>query len=157
MTMLQCADVTGRSPGETAFDWCGFYWQRWILRKKPTTKRYEIRSSLRLSFEGGEWRQSISGSLFFKLQVSVRIVTDTKYGQLKPTSATLSRTMMDNTCLPGEPKVSFLVLPSSTTSEHCVKRAESNLLDSKLRYICNSRAELRMLTFFYMLQCLWWD
>lgn len=51
-----------------------------------------------------EWRESISGSLYCKLQVSLRIVTDTKCGQLKPTSATLSRTMMDNTCLPGEPR-----------------------------------------------------
>lgn len=72
--------------------------------------------------------------------MSARVVTDTKCGQLKPTSATLSRTMTDNTCLPGEPKVSFLVLPSRTTSEQCVKGDKASRLDSELRYTCDVSA-----------------
>ena len=76
--MLQGYDVTGRSPGvgggpgvEGAVGEGDGMWLMWVLlaqgilvRKKPTTERYEILATVRLSSGGRVWCESISGSLF---------------------------------------------------------------------------------------------
>lgn len=83
----------------------------WILlRKEPTTERYESLPSLRLSSvgEGVTWKH-FRCLFILTYRCPPAVVTDTKCPQLKPTSATLSRTMLDNTCLPGEPKILFVV------------------------------------------------